>query len=236
MKLKQDIVIAIDGPSSSGKSSLAKKVAETFLYTYIDTGAMYRAVTLWALENKCFENNEFYKERVIKNLQNINLYFHYEMEQKKSHIFLNGADIEEKIRLPYIADKVSIIAAVPEIRDHLVDIQQKLGINKRIVMDGRDIGTVVFPNADIKFFITASVEERAKRRFKELKEKDENIDYQKVLDNLRQRDYIDSTREKEPLRQAKDAILIDNTNIDQYETYLLLTTLIAYRFGSGNNF
>lgn len=236
MKLKQDIIVAIDGPSSSGKSSLAKKLAQALSYTYIDTGAMYRAVTLWAIENNCFENNNLIEDKIVQNLKNIQLSFNYDFQQQKSHIFLNTIDVEDKIRQPFVADKVSIIAAVAQIRDYLVEIQQKLGANKRIVMDGRDIGTVVFPNADIKFYITASVQERANRRYKELKEKDPNIDYQQVLENLKQRDFIDTTRQKEPLRMANDAILIDNTNINQYETFILLASLIAHRFGFGVTF
>lgn len=236
MKLKKDIIIAIDGPSSSGKSSLARHLAEELNYIYIDTGAMYRAVTLWAIENKLFENNQINKKKLIDNLKNLQINFSYDRIQKKSRIFLNGEDVESKIRQPFVSEKVSYIAEIPEVREHLVCLQQKIGANKKVVMDGRDIGTKVFPDAEIKFFITASPKVRALRRFNELTVKGINVSYEQIYQNILERDYIDSHRTVDPLKPADDAIFIDNTNINEYETFIVTAAIIATRFGDGVHF
>ncbi len=233
MKLKNDIIIAIDGFASCGKSTLAKKLAKTLGYTYIDTGAMYRAVTLFALENKIITGT-LDKQKLIDSLGKINIEFKYNPQTGANETYLNGRNVEKIIRMDKnVADWVSPVAEIPEVRKHLVFIQQQMGKNKRIVMDGRDIGTVVFPGAELKLFLTASPEERARRRYKELTAKGSNITFEEVRQNVIQRDKIDSTREASPLKPAKDAIIIDNTNIGIDEQFYMVLAIIAERFGYG---
>ncbi len=210
--------IAIDGPSSTGKSTLAKKLANALSYTYVDTGAMYRAVTLYALENGIDVNDS---EAVAAILDDITLSF--SGAGTKSLVMLNGEIVEKRIRTLEVSNAVSEIATIPEVRRKLVAQQQRLGAQGGIVMDGRDIGTVVFPDADLKFFLKADEDTRLTRRYEELSERDESISLKQVLDNLRHRDHIDSTREDSPLRQADDAIVIDNSflSIDEQLSYIL---------------
>lgn len=200
-------VIAIDGFAATGKSTLAKQLARHFDYVYVDTGAMYRAVTLFAFQNKYLEHTPFNPELLIANLDRIAI--HFKSIAKKQHTFLNGVDVESHIRTPAISDRVSEIASLPEIRQFLVAQQRSMGLKKGIVMDGRDIGTVVFPDAECKFFLTATPEIRAKRRLLELNSLGIEISLDKVLENVKKRDHQDSSRAVAPLVPASDAFQID---------------------------
>jgi cytidylate kinase len=211
------ITIAIDGYSSCGKSTLAKDLARTIGYTYIDSGAMYRAVTLYSLEHGFFEGDTLDLKKLREALPNIAISFQKNPETGQSETYVNGRSVEKEIRSMAVADKVSPIAAVGFVREEMVKQQQNLGHEKGIVMDGRDIGTVVFPDAELKFFITATLEVRAQRRLKELIDKGENATFKTVLHNLSKRDHIDSTRKDGPLKKAQDAIEIDNTNLTMAE-------------------
>lgn len=204
------IIITIDGWSSCGKSTLAKHLAKELGYVYIDSGAMYRAITLYFLRNHIDWTNP---EEVHEAIQNISLEFVYNKKMEQSEMHLNGENVEYVIRDLVIAEKVSDVAAVREVREFAVAQQKKMGKKKGIVMDGRDIGTVVFPKAELKIFMTADNEVRVERRFQELYEKNPAITIEEVKANLEMRDYIDSHREISPLRQAKDALLLDNSNL-----------------------
>ncbi len=204
------IIITIDGWSSCGKSTLAKQLAKALGYVYIDSGAMYRAITLYFLRHTVDLNS---KKEVTKALENITLEFEYNDKSNQSEILLNGENVEYMIRDMIVAEKVSDVAAVKEVREFAVDQQKKMGKKKGIIMDGRDIGTTVFPRAEVKFFMTADIAVRVERRFKEMYEKNPNVSIEEVKSNLEMRDYIDSNREVSPLRQAKDAIVLDNTNL-----------------------
>lgn len=204
------IIITIDGWSSCGKSTLAKQLAKVLGYVYIDSGAMYRAITLYFLRHTVDLNN---KKEVTKALDDIALEFEYNEKSKQSEILLNGENVEYMIRDMIVAEKVSDVAAVKEVREFAVDQQKKMGKKKGIIMDGRDIGTTVFPRAELKFFMTADIAVRVERRFKEMYEKNPNVSIEEVKSNLEMRDYIDSNREVSPLRQAKDAIVLDNTSL-----------------------
>lgn len=236
MQLKKDIIIAIDGHASCGKSTLAKKIAKELHYSYIDTGAMYRAATLYALDNNFVKNNILDKNLLVQNLDKINISFKYDTKLQKSVTILNNKNVEDEIRSMRVSEQASPVATIAEVRHKLVDLQQKMGVNKKIAMDGRDIGTVVFPEADIKIFLTASADVRAKRRYKELTDKGQNVDYKDIYDNVITRDKIDSTRKESPLKQAEDAILIDNSNLSIDETYIVVASIIAQRFGNGVKF
>jgi CMP/dCMP kinase len=204
------INIAIDGYSSCGKSSTAKVIAKALNYAYIDTGAMYRAVTLYFLEHYI----EFTDPKAVhKALENIELKFVHNSQTNQSEIFLNGLNAEEEIRKMYVAEKVSEVAAIVEVRKNMVAQQQRMGRKRGVVMDGRDIGTMVFPDAELKVFMTADVMIRAERRQKELLEKNELIEFDKVIENLRHRDLIDTTRSEGPLRKAEEALEIDTSYI-----------------------
>jgi cytidylate kinase len=212
--MAKKIIIAIDGWSSCGKSTLAKQLAKELGYVYVDSGAMYRAVTLYFLRN----NIDLAEKKEVKMaLKNINLEFVFNPKNNNSEIYLNGENVEYLIRDLIIAEKVSDVAAIKEVRELAVAQQQKMGAKKGIVMDGRDIGTVVFPKAELKIFMTADNAIRVQRRFKELYEKNPNVTIEEVKDNLEMRDYIDSHREVSPLRKAKDALELDNTylNVNQ---------------------
>lgn len=202
----KNITIAIDGPAGSGKSTAAKKIAEKLGFTYVDTGAMYRAVTYLSLRSGIVDN----REEVIKLARGIKLELKF--ENGLTRVFVDGEEITDQIRTFEVNSKVSEISVIPEVREELVKIQRKMGENGNIVAEGRDITTVVFPNADIKIFLTASVEERAKRRFREFQEKDNSITLEEVKDNIEKRDRIDSSRETSPLRKAEGSIEIDNSN------------------------
>jgi CMP/dCMP kinase len=216
--MKQNLIIAIDGHSSTGKSSLSKIIAKNLGYTHIDSGAMYRAVTLFALQNDCIVDNKVIVEKLVPRLPEINIEFRYNPETNRNETFLNDINVEQKIRGLEVSSMVSPIAVVPEVRDYCVALQQKMGKKGAIVMDGRDIGTTVFPNADIKLFITASAEIRAKRRFLEYEREGKKISFDEVLANVEERDRIDSSREYSPLRKADDAIEVDNSNLNLEET------------------
>ena len=208
------IVIAIDGYSSTGKSSFAKIVANELGYIYIDTGALYRSVTLVALENKLIDsNNKINTESLKLILPKTSINFQINPESGKSETFVNGINVEKKIRTLEISNSVSYIAAIDFVRDYVDSILIKLGENKKVVMDGRDIGTAVFPNAELKIFVTADLQIRTKRRMKEMEERNEKVEYQEVLDNLVKRDDIDQHRKMNPLTKAKDAIVLDNSNM-----------------------
>jgi CMP/dCMP kinase len=208
------IIITIDGWSSCGKSTLAKQLAKELGYVYIDSGAMYRAITLYFLRNHIdwTDSNE-----VIEAIKNISIEFEFNEKSQQSEIILNGENVEYVIRDLVIAEKVSEVAAIKEVRTFAVAQQQKMGIKKAVVMDGRDIGTTVFPEAELKIFMNADIAIRVERRFKEMFEKNPNISIEEVKSNLEMRDYIDSNREISPLRKAADAIEIDNTNITMEE-------------------
>lgn len=229
MEISDKIIIAIDGYSSTGKSTLAKKIAKKLGYIYVDTGAMYRAVSLYAMQNGFISKDKFNKNSLVSNLDNIGLYFQYNPELGYSEIFLNGKNVESEIRSLEVSNLVSTIATVTEIRQKLVEQQQKMGKNKGIVMDGRDIGTVVFPNAKLKLFMTASAEKRAQRRFKEMIDKGEDVTYESVLENVNTRDYIDTTRKDSPLTKAKNAIEIDNSELSVEETFEKMYQLVLQK-------
>jgi cytidylate kinase len=210
------IIITIDGWSSCGKSTVAKQLAKALNYVYVDSGAMYRAITLYFLRNHVDWTDH---DQVIDALDNIALEFHYNTHLGQSEMYLNGENVEYVIRDLVIAEKVSEIAAIKEVRDFAVAQQQKMGKNRGIVMDGRDIGTVVFPDAELKIFMTADNSIRVERRFKELYEKNPNVTIDEVKANLELRDYIDSHREVSPLRQADDALVLDNTNLTEKQQF-----------------
>ena len=210
----EKIIIAIDGFSSCGKSTMAKDLAHELGYIYVDTGAMYRCVALYALQHKLFlKDGEINIPELEVTMPNINKSFKLNKETGRPDTYLNNENVENKIRTMEVSSHVSSIAAIPFVREALVAQQQKMGKDKGIVMDGRDIGTVVFPNAELKIFVTASPEVRAQRRYDELMEKGMEADYNEILENVKQRDYIDSHRDVSPLRKAGDAIELDNSNI-----------------------
>lgn len=209
----QPITIAIDGYSSCGKSTLARALAKKLNYVFIDSGAMYRGVTLFAIENECIINGTVDKEKLTQKLEQIQLRFASVEGDERKHLFLNGKDVEKQIRSMEVAGYVSEIATIREVREKLVLSQREMGKNGGVVMDGRDIGSVVFPDAELKLFVTASPEVRAERRFKELTEQGRNVTREEVLVNLMERDRIDTSRKESPLIQVKDAIVLDNTNM-----------------------
>lgn len=209
--MQKRITIAIDGHSSCGKSTLAKSLAKKINYIFIDSGAMYRGVTLFCMRNQLIENGTPLTVEVLKHLSEINLSFRYNPKTDKTDLFLNDENVEELIRLPDVAANVSKIATIKEVRQKLVDEQQKMGVKGGIIMDGRDIGSVVFPSAELKLFVTASNEIRAQRRFDELVSKGIQTTFQEVYDNLVQRDELDSNRTESPLIQTSDAVVIDTT-------------------------
>ncbi|MBD5217533.1 MAG: (d)CMP kinase [Bacteroidales bacterium] len=214
----QKIIIAIDGFSSSGKSTMARELARNIGYAYIDSGAMYRAVTLYALRHGMIDaDGRMDAERLVASLPDIRIDFRVDDTTGKSRTCLNGEDVEDEIRGMEVSSHVSPVAAIPEVRHRLVSLQQEYGRDKGIVMDGRDIGTTVFPNAEMKIFVNASPEVRAHRRLLELQQKGSSADYEEVLANIRERDHIDRTRKESPLRQADDAILLDNDNMTHQE-------------------
>ena len=221
---KKGLVIAIDGFSSTGKSSISKVVADTLGLIHIDTGAMYRAITLFGLRNFKDEKQEIDLSKLLQNLNEISLEFRE--NSGKLEIYLNGENVSKEIRTTEVSDNVSFIAKQPEVRERLVVLQRDIAEKQGVIMDGRDIGTVVLPNADYKFFLTASADERARRRFLELQSLGIEITIEEVKQNLIERDRIDSEREISPLKQAEDAILIDNTNLNKEETIDLILSYI----------
>lgn len=220
------IIVAIDGYSSSGKSTMARELAKRVEYIYIDSGAMYRAVTYYALTNGLFDDNgKVDVSRLIPHLNELDISFQPAGNDGVQHTLLNGVDVEDEIRKMDVSSRVSIIAEIPEVRKRMVEIQQEFGKKKGIVMDGRDIGTTVFPNAELKVFVTAGLHERARRRWSELTRKGVDIRFEEVFDNLAERDKIDTTRAVSPLKKAPDAIELDNgaiTHEEQIEWLLKL--------------
>ena len=219
------ITIAIDGFSSTGKSTLAKQLAQKLQYVYVDSGAMYRAVALYALQHNLIENQVLNTESLIDQLPSVKVTFQYNTTLKASEIYLNGVNVNAEIRSMDVSNAVSRVASVPEVRQQLVGLQQKMGALKGIVMDGRDIGTVVFPDAELKLFMTASADTRAQRRYDELIGSGTEVTFEAVLENITSRDHLDSTREDSPLFKANDAIEIDNSNLSleqQFEKVLAL--------------
>ena len=221
---KKGLVIAIDGFSSTGKSSISKVVADTLGLIHIDTGAMYRAITLFGLRNFKDEKQEIDLSKLLQNLNEISLEFRE--NSGKLEIYLNGENVSKEIRTTEVSDNVSFIAKHPEVRARLVVLQRDIAEKQGVIMDGRDIGTVVLPDADYKFFLTASADERARRRFLELQSLGIEATIEEVKQNLIERDRIDSEREISPLKQAEDAILIDNTNLNKEETIDLILSYI----------
>ncbi len=220
------ITIAIDGFSSTGKSTLAKQLAKELEYVYVDTGAMYRAVAYFAMQHNLIGADFFKKEALIEALTDIKLEFRFNSDLGFAEMYLNGENVEKQIRTIEVSNFVSKVAAVSEVRAKLVEQQQEMGTNKAIVMDGRDIGTVVFPNAELKIFMTASAETRAQRRFDELQQKGDNVTYEEVLKNVVDRDYMDTHREDSPLVIADDAIEIDNSYLNKEEQFAAVLELV----------
>ena len=218
------ITIAIDGHSSCGKSTMAKQLAKDLGYIYVDTGAMYRAVTLFSMQHGYISDNRSIDEdRLHKALQSIDIAFVFRDEYKRPVVHLNGKCVEEEIRIIEVSRNVSLIAALPFVRTAMVERQREMGKAKGVVMDGRDIGTTVFPDAELKIFVTASAEVRAQRRYDELVERSMPADYDEILANVKERDYIDSHREVSPLRMADDAVLLDNSDMtrDEQQQWLM---------------
>lgn len=213
------ITIAIDGFSSTGKSTIAKQLAKALGYVYVDTGAMYRAVTLYGMQKGFIGDGKDDIDKLIVSLPEISLKFVYNDSLGFAEMYLNDKNVEKEIRTMGVSQQVSKVATIEAVRVKLVQIQKAMGLEKGIVMDGRDIGTVVFPNAELKIFMTASPEKRASRRYKELLEKGEEVDYNEVLNNVQQRDYIDTHREISPLKKADDAITFDNSDMGLEEQF-----------------
>lgn len=214
--MDKKITIAVDGFSSCGKSTLAKQLAAKLGYVYIDSGAMYRAVTLYALRNNMIVDEELDTKKLIASLDDVKI--HFELNANgEPQTFLNGTNVEREIRKIYVSQWVSPVAAVPEVRHVMVAQQQKMGEAKGVVMDGRDIGTTVFPNAELKIFVTADVDVRAQRRYDEMLSKGETADMAEVKQNLQERDRIDQSRAESPLRKADDAVVLDNSHITREE-------------------
>tara|TARA_B100000900_G_C20515858_1_gene690028 strand:- start:362 stop:1036 length:675 start_codon:yes stop_codon:yes gene_type:complete len=212
------INIAIDGYSSCGKSTISKQLAQHFSYVYIDTGAMYRAVCLYCLQKKIMLDGVIDEVRLLRKLNQIEVSFQHNSHKNVSETYLNGVNVEQDIRGLWVSENVSKVSKIKAVREKMVSIQQSIGEYKGVVMDGRDIGTIVFPDAELKFFITASLEERARRRHLEL----EGISLQDIIKNLDDRDFDDTTRTENPLKQAKDAIVIDNTKLSMDEQFKLI--------------
>ena len=224
----QKITIAIDGFSSTGKSTVAKQLAKHLGYIYVDSGAMYRAVTLFTMQNGWIDSDHFDVVALVSNLSKVNISFKFNPDLGFAEVYLNGENVEKEIRTMEVSSFVSKVAAIPEVRYQLVKQQHQMGKDKGVVMDGRDIGTVVFPNAELKLFMTASAETRAQRRYDELINRGDDVQFEEVLKNVRERDYIDSHRANSPLVKADDAIEIDNSNLtleQQFKTILNLVNI-----------
>ncbi len=220
------ITIAIDGFSSTGKSTLAKQLANHLGYVYVDTGAMYRAITLFAMQKEYIGSDFFDKEKLISSLSSIQLQFKFNLDLGFAEMFLNNVNVEKEIRTIEVSSFVSKVAEISEVRAKLVEQQKEMGKNKGIVMDGRDIGTVVFPEAELKIFMTASATTRAKRRYDELVQKGDNVSFEEVFKNVEERDYIDTHRDNSPLIRAEDAIEIDNSYLNRDEQFDVVLGLV----------
>lgn len=225
-----DIIIAIDGYSSTGKSSFAKLIAKEFSFLYLDSGALYRAITLYAMEHDMvLADGSIDTQSLVAALPDIDVHFEYAPEGSRT--FLGDRCVETEIRTIGVSSHVSPVAVIPEVRDFVDNILVGYGKNKRIVMDGRDIGTAVFPHADLKIFMTANDNVRAERRLKEMRASGQNPDFNEVLENLKSRDYIDSHREKSPLRQAEDAVVLDNSDMTLEDQMVWVKNLVKEKFG-----
>lgn len=225
-----DIIIAIDGYSSTGKSSFAKLIAKEFSFLYLDSGALYRAITLYAMEHDMvLADGSIDTQSLVAALPDIDIHFEYAPEGSRT--FLGDRCVEKEIRTIEVSSHVSPVAVIPEVRDFVDDILVGYGKNKRIVMDGRDIGTAVFPHADLKIFMTANDNVRAERRLKEMRASGQTPDFNEVLENLKSRDYIDSHREKSPLRQAEDAVVLDNSDMTLEDQMVWVKNLVKEKFG-----
>ncbi len=222
----KNIIVAIDGHSSTGKSTLAKKIAKKLNFIYIDTGAMYRCVTLFAINNDFIKNFEIDEENLKKNLKNIVISFFWDKEKGESLTFLNKKNVEKEIRNLNISENVSYISKLKFVRERLVFLQREMSKKQDVILDGRDIGTVVFPNADFKFFITADEKIRAKRRYDELIINDKNVNFQEVLKNVIERDFIDENRKESPLKKAKNSIIVNNSKLSIEESYNFVLNII----------
>jgi cytidylate kinase len=229
--MSKKIIIAIDGYSSTGKSTLAKKIANKLGYVYVDTGAMYRVVALYALNHNYISETHFNIDEFVLDIKKINISFVYNSDLNFAEVYLNGTNVENEIRSMRVSSFVSKVASIPEVRNRLVKQQQNIGEMSGVVMDGRDIGTVVFPEAELKLFMIASDSVRAQRRYDELIKKGDNVTFEEVLNNVKERDYIDSNRENSPLLKAPDAVEIDNSNLsidEQFESISKLVENIIY--------
>ena len=229
--MTKKITIAIDGFSSTGKSTIAKELAKELGYVYIDTGAMYRAMTLYAMQQNYVSETNFNSEKLVNDLGDISISFVFNKILGYAEVYLNGINVEKEIRTIDVSKLVSKVSTIPEVRQKLVREQQDMGKNKGIVMDGRDIGTVVFPDAELKLFMTASADKRAKRRYKELIDRGDNVNYDEILHNVQERDRIDSTRKNSPLTIAKDAIELDNSDMGLQEQFERIMTLVNQKIG-----
>jgi cytidylate kinase len=224
--VKRKITIAIDGFSSTGKSTLAKQLAQRLGYLYVDSGAMYRAVTYFAMEHGYISREHFDKDSLINALPSVKLEFQLNEETGSADMYLNGTNVEDEIRTIAVSNLVSRVAEISKVRKMLVQQQQQMGKEKGVVMDGRDIGTVVFPDAELKIFMTASPQTRAQRRYEELQQKGQPVSYDEVLKNVEERDRIDTHREDSPLLKAADAIEIDNSELDRNQQFDIVLDLV----------
>lgn len=225
--MESKIIVAIDGFSSTGKSTVAKQLAKHLGYIYVDTGAMYRTVALYALQNGYAKDGKVQEKLLIANLANIDISFQYNPSLGFSEVYLNTVNVETEIRGMEVSSYVSKVAAISAVRQKLVALQQQMGESKGIVMDGRDIGTVVFPNAELKLFMTASADTRAQRRYDELQQKgDTTVTFDEVYNNVVERDHIDTTRKDSPLVMADDAVEVDNSNLSREEQFTYILSLV----------
>lgn len=229
MKPTRNIIIAVDGHSSCGKSTVAKQVARAIGIAYIDTGAMYRAVTLFALRHGLMDGNQPNALAIEQHLNEVHISFDFDQQAGRNTTFLNDENVEDQIRNMEVSSHVSAVSAIPAVRAKLTEWQRQMAKSKSVIMDGRDIGTAVFPNADLKIFMTARPEVRAQRRYDELKAKGQDANLQDILQNVVDRDRQDSTRSVSPLRQADDAVVLDNSDITRDEQYDFILNLLAQR-------
>ncbi len=232
MKQKHHLIITVDGHSSCGKSTLAKDIAKAMEYVYIDSGAMYRAVTLYLLRHHAITEHAIDEQKLDALLDSISIKFRYDADKGTSETMLNNENVEDEIRDMKVNMHVSNVSKIKPVRTKLVELQREMGKTKRIVMDGRDIGSVVFPRADMKFFLTADIETRAQRRFDELQQKESKADFNEVKENLITRDQIDSSRTESPLIKPNDAVVIDNSNLSRAEQLEEAMEIINNRFGN----
>ena len=222
------IIIAIDGHSSCGKSTVAKALAVQLGYAYVDTGAMYRCVTLYALRKGAIKDHSFIEEEIIKLLPGIQLHFQFNPHTQSNDTYLKGENVEKEIRQMIVSENVSKISAIREVRTKMIALQREMGKNKGIVMDGRDIGTNVFPEAELKLFMTADTDIRTKRRYDEIRTKGQEVSFLEIKTNLMSRDYEDSHRKENPLLQAKDAVVLDNTELNREQQLEFILNLIEF--------